>query len=183
MAGSTPATFRREPTARRRCSTRPVHITAPFTRRWSARSPAQARRRRATAETTVPAAQAATPRRRWVTIRSVFALVAASVFLAFVVGAAARGSLPLAVPIVYAAASVTAAIVYAADKSAARRNQWRTRERTLHLLALAGGWPGALVAQTVFRHKTRKMSFRLVFWMTVVLNCGALAWWMSTARS
>jgi uncharacterized membrane protein YsdA (DUF1294 family) len=113
----------------------------------------------------------------------VFACAAASAFLTFVVGAAARGSLPLAVPIVYAAASVTAAIVYAADKSAARRNQWRTPERTLHLLALVGGWPGALVAQAVFRHKTRKMSFRLVFWMTVVLNCGALAWWMSTARS
>src|SRR3954453_17645324 len=117
MAGSTPATFRREPTARRRCSTRPVPITAPFTRRWSARSPAQARRRRATAETTVPAAQAATPRRRWVTIRSVFALVAASVFLAFVVGAAARGSLPLAVPIVYAPASVAAAVRSAREQA------------------------------------------------------------------
>ena len=81
-------------------------------------------------------------------------------------------------PIVYGAASAAAVIVYAADKSAARRDDWRTPERTLHLLALVGGWPGALVAQTVFRHKTRKVSFRIMFWATVALNCAALAWWI-----
>jgi uncharacterized membrane protein YsdA (DUF1294 family) len=104
-------------------------------------------------------------------------MAAAALFLAGIGGAALLGWLPLAVPIVYGAASVTAAIVYAADKSAAQRNQWRTPERTLHLLALAGGWPGALIAQTVFRHKSRKASFRIVFWTTVALNCAALAWW------
>jgi uncharacterized membrane protein YsdA (DUF1294 family) len=109
----------------------------------------------------------------------VFAIVAATLFLAAVCGAAARGALPVAVPIVYGAASVAAAVLYAADKSAARRHEWRTPERTLHLIALAGGWPGALVAQTVFRHKSRKPAFRVVFWTTVALNCGALAWWVS----
>jgi uncharacterized membrane protein YsdA (DUF1294 family) len=113
----------------------------------------------------------------------VFACAAAGVFLAFVVGAAARGSLPLAVAVVYVASSAAAVIAYAMDKSAARRHDWRTPERMLHLLALIGGWPGALVAQRLFRHKSRKMSFRLVFWMTVALNCGALAWWVSTASS
>jgi uncharacterized membrane protein YsdA (DUF1294 family) len=103
---------------------------------------------------------------------------AAVLFLAGLCVAAARGSLPLAVPIVYSAVSVAAVIVYAADKSAARRDDWRTPERTLHLLALVGGWPGALVAQTAFRHKTRKMSFRLIFWITVAANCGALVWWV-----
>ncbi len=107
----------------------------------------------------------------------VFAISAAVLFLASLCIAVARGSLPLAVPIVYGAASAVAVIVYAADKSAARRDEWRTPERTLHLLALAGGWPGALVAQTLFRHKTRKLSFRLVFWITVAANCGALVWW------
>jgi len=50
----------------------------------------------------------------------------------------------------------------------------------LHFMAVIGGWPGALVAQEVFRHKSRKLSFRLVLWTTVALNCGALAWltWM-----
>ena len=36
---------------------------------------------------------------------------------------------------------------YALDKSAARQNACRTPERTLHFLALAGGWPGALLAR------------------------------------
>jgi len=107
---------------------------------------------------------------------SVFATAAAVLFLAGVCVAAARGSLPLAVPVVYVAASVAAAALYASDKSAAERHAWRTRERTLHLLALIGGWPGALVAQAVFRHKTRKLSFQLAFWTTVGLNCAALAW-------
>ena len=104
-------------------------------------------------------------------------VTSAVLFLASLCVAAARGSLPLAVPVVYGAASAATVIVYAADKSAARRDDWRTPERTLHLLALVGGWPGALIAQAVFRHKTRKLSFRLVFWITVAANCGALVWW------
>ena len=109
-----------------------------------------------------------------------FAVTCAVLFFAGLCVAATRGSLPLAVPIVYGAASAAAVIVYAADKSAARRDVWRTPERTLHLLALVGGWPGALVAQTVFRHKTRKVSFRIVFWITVAANCAALVWWATS---
>ena len=66
--------------------------------------------------------------------------------------------------------------MYAVDKSAARKGAWRTQESTLHLLSLAGGWPGALVAQQKLRHKSRKQSFRFVFWVTVLLNCGAFVW-------
>ncbi|WP_437675835.1 DUF1294 domain-containing protein [Sorangium sp. So ce131] len=72
----------------------------------------------------------------------------------------------------YAGASLVAFIVYAVDKSAAERGERRTPERTLHLLALAGGWPGALIAQQLFRHKSKKAAFRLVFWCTVLLNVG-----------
>ena len=46
----------------------------------------------------------------------------------------------------------------------------------MHLLALAGGWPGALAAQRLLRHKSSKRSFQLTFWATVVVNGGALAW-------
>jgi len=66
--------------------------------------------------------------------------------------------------------------VYAVDKSAAKKGIWRTQESTLHLLSLTGGWPGALVAQQKLRHKSKKESFRLVFWATVVLNLGAFVW-------
>ena len=70
----------------------------------------------------------------------------------------------------YACLSVITFVVYAVDKSAARRKGPRTPERTLHLLALAGGWPGALLAQRWLRHKSAKTSFRRVFWVTVVVN-------------
>ena len=76
----------------------------------------------------------------------------------------------------YLATSGVTFIAYWRDKSAARNDQWRIKEKTLHLLALAGGWPGALVARQVFRHKTRKPAFRLLFWLTVLVNWGALGW-------
>jgi len=85
----------------------------------------------------------------------------------------------LSILILYLAASVAALIAYGVDKSAARGGRWRTPESTLHLLALIGGWPGALIAQKVFRHKSRKRSFRVAFLFTVALNCAALLlfWW------
>lgn len=67
------------------------------------------------------------------------------------------------------------------DKSAAVRNAWRTQERTLHLFGLLGGWPGALAAQRMFRHKSSKASFQATYWITVVLNCAALGWLLSPA--
>jgi uncharacterized membrane protein YsdA (DUF1294 family) len=110
-----------------------------------------------------------------------FAIGTALLFLTIICGLAARGRLPMAVAVVYVAASVAAAIAYGMDKSAARSGAWRTPESTLHALAVIGGWPGALVAQRVFGHKTRKVSFRVAFWATVAANCGALAWvwWMT----
>jgi uncharacterized membrane protein YsdA (DUF1294 family)/cold shock CspA family protein len=77
---------------------------------------------------------------------------------------------------VYLALSVITFLVYAFDKSAAKDGAWRTPESTLHWLSIAGGWPGALIAQQLLRHKSKKQSFRTVFWFTVVINCGALAW-------
>jgi uncharacterized membrane protein YsdA (DUF1294 family)/cold shock CspA family protein len=92
-------------------------------------------------------------------------------FLAFVVGAVIAGRLPVVVLALYLVASLVAFFAYAFDKSAALRNQWRTQESTLHLFALLGGWPGALAAQRLLRHKSAKASFQTTFWATVVLNC------------
>ncbi|WP_220254358.1 DUF1294 domain-containing protein [Vreelandella rituensis] len=72
--------------------------------------------------------------------------------------------------------SAVSFVMYALDKSAARRGAWRIAEKTLHITDLIGGWPGALVAQRVFRHKTRKQPFQSIFWTAVVVNTGALAW-------
>lgn len=101
---------------------------------------------------------------------SYFALPA---FAVVYMAAAILWRVPGWVAIGYGAASLICFACYAEDKSAARTGRWRMRESTLLLLGLFGGWPGAIVAQQVLRHKSRKASFRAAFWATVVLNVAA----------
>jgi len=68
---------------------------------------------------------------------------------------------------------------YGLDKRQATTGGRRVPERTLHLLAFLGGWPGALLGQRHFRHKTEKVRFLIVFWVVVVLHlsiAGAVAY-------
>lgn len=106
-------------------------------------------------------------------------LIAAAAFLGFITTCHFTGKLPALIFGLYIAISIVAFIAYAIDKSAARNNRWRTKESTLHALALAGGWPGALFAQKIFRHKYKKQAFQQVFWFTVIVNCSALGWLLS----
>jgi uncharacterized membrane protein YsdA (DUF1294 family)/cold shock CspA family protein len=78
--------------------------------------------------------------------------------------------LPAALWGTYMAMSLATFIVYAGDKRAASKMQQRVPERTLHLLALGCGWPGALLAQQLLRHKSSKPAFLRRFWMTVAAN-------------
>lgn len=110
-------------------------------------------------------------------------LALAAIFLLFVAGSVFSDKLPFAVFGLYLGASLVAFLAYAFDKSAAKNDKWRTKESTLHMFGLIGGWPGALVAQKLLRHKSKKQSFQVVFWATVILNCGALVWLFSSAGS
>lgn len=65
--------------------------------------------------------------------------------------------------------SLIAFVAHGRDKRAARLGRRRTPERTLHLLELIGGWPGALLAMTIFHHKTRKASYFLVTALIVLV--------------
>jgi uncharacterized membrane protein YsdA (DUF1294 family) len=76
----------------------------------------------------------------------------------------------------YLVISLTCFVAYVVDKSAARNGDWRTPERTLLLLGLACGWPGALLAQQWLRHKNSKRSFQQMFWATVVANIVGFLW-------
>ncbi|HUZ74450.1 MAG TPA: DUF1294 domain-containing protein [Stellaceae bacterium] len=84
------------------------------------------------------------------------------------------GKFPVLLFWVFAGMSSLAFLLYGLDKWAAKREAQRTRESTLQFCALLGGWPGALLAQQVFRHKSSKRSFQIAFWSSVMLNCGAL---------
>jgi uncharacterized membrane protein YsdA (DUF1294 family) len=104
------------------------------------------------------------------------AFLVSSIFLGGVYASTLFTGLPRSLLYAYLALSVFTYLVYAKDKSAAMNDRWRTPEATLHLLALIGGWPGALVAQQTLRHKSVKNSFRIIFWLTAVFNCAALVW-------
>lgn len=103
-------------------------------------------------------------------------VIVAAFFLVIVGVSVLTAKMPPSVLAIYMVASLLTFIMYAVDKSAAQKGAWRTQESTLHLLSLVGGWPGALIAQQKLRHKSKKQSFRSVFWLTVLLNCGVFAW-------
>ena len=77
---------------------------------------------------------------------------------------------PLWVVGLYLVNSLICFALYATDKRRATFGGWRISERTSLFWGFIGGWPGAIVAQQILRHKTRKRSFREAFWITVVVN-------------
>ena len=109
-------------------------------------------------------------------MRPVLPLLAIPAFAALLVWRASIREFPPGTPWIYLALSVLAFVVYGVDKRAARRGEWRVSERNLWLVGLLGGWPGALIGQRVFRHKTRKASFQAWFWVTVVANSVVVLW-------
>lgn len=124
--------------------------------------PAQQRRR-----TEMPAS--------WTVARA----LAVPAFITLLITVSALWKVPVWLPGVYVGLSVITFMVYAFDKAAAKANRWRTPENTLHILALLGGWPGALLAQQLLRHKSAKVEFRQVFWATVVLNVAGFLVWLT----
>ena len=110
---------------------------------------------------------------------AIVVLVAFALLVAFV--AATRG-VPAWAALLYLAASLLCFAFYGVDKAAARAGRERISESTLLSLGVIGGWPGAIVAQQVFRHKTSKRSFRLRFWASVAANVAIFAWATIAAR-
>lgn len=96
--------------------------------------------------------------------------------------AAWRGWLPIMALVIYALMSVATFAYYLRDKRAAQENARRTPEAELHFLSLACGWPGALLAQGLLRHKSKKAPFQATFWLTVIANIGLMVWLISSNR-
>jgi uncharacterized membrane protein YsdA (DUF1294 family) len=76
------------------------------------------------------------------------------------------------------AINIFAFLVYGADKLKSGVNKARRiSERTLIIIALAGGSLGALAGMKIFRHKTRKLSFQAK--LAAVLGLQILViWWL-----
>ena len=95
-------------------------------------------------------------------------------FLIALAALAAVGWLEVSWLVLYYGASIFTYGSYSRDKTAAQNAGRRIPESTLHLMSLIGGWPGGLIAQVLFLHKTRKPSFLVGYWLTVIVNCIAL---------
>lgn len=71
----------------------------------------------------------------------------------------------LAIELYWAVVCLLSIATYAAfgwDKWKAKRESGRIPEKTLHVMAVVGGWPGAVWGQRMFRHKTVKQPFRWI---------------------
>jgi uncharacterized membrane protein YsdA (DUF1294 family)/cold shock CspA family protein len=106
--------------------------------------------------------------------RSVPRIPIALGFMALVVFCVATNRAPFFLLPAYVVMSIVSYMAYCWDKAAAEKSARRTPEANLHLMDLLCGWPGGLLAQNQFRHKTIKSSFQSVFWLTVFLNVIAM---------
>jgi uncharacterized membrane protein YsdA (DUF1294 family)/cold shock CspA family protein len=96
-------------------------------------------------------------------------------FTAVIGGLVYSGSVPLPFFLIYLIASLITFTRYYFDKKAAQSDTSRTPEISLHTWSLIGGWPGALIAQRILHHKSRKKSFQKKYWATVVINISVFA--------
>lgn len=76
---------------------------------------------------------------------------------------------------VYAVMSAATFGAFAFDKARAQRGDRRVPERSLHTLEMLGGWPGALLAMRLVRHKNRKASYWLLTVVIVLIHIAAWA--------
>ena len=71
----------------------------------------------------------------------------------------------------YGCMSAWTLLMFTLDKRAAQLNERRIPEKKLHQLELWGGWPGALLALHLVRHKRRKSEYTRVLYLISALHC------------
>ena len=79
--------------------------------------------------------------------------------------------LTAATPISYylVVVNIVAFILYGTDKAKAMHHQWRIKEAVLIGIAFVGGAFGAFAGMIVFHHKTRKMKFRILVPIAIII--------------
>lgn len=115
--------------------------------------------------------------RRWDRLLDTLYSLVAVAFLGGVGALVSTKKLAPAFLFLYIGISLLTFLLYWRDKVKANRDEWRIAEQTLHGFSLLGGWPGALMAQRLLHHKSRKRSFQVVFIATVILNLALVSWY------
>ena len=103
-------------------------------------------------------------------MKNIFLLLLCSVYCLFIFYAHQQGQIPDLIVYGLCACNVVSILFYGMDKLAAMKQWQRTPEKHFYILALVGGWPGSIMGQIVFNHKTSKVSFRRWFYAMSLLN-------------
>lgn len=83
---------------------------------------------------------------------------------------------PLLIALWLAVANILGLLLMGADKSRARRGQWRVPEKTFFLLALLGGSIGCWGGMYLFHHKTRHWYFVVGMPLILIVQILILFW-------
>jgi uncharacterized membrane protein YsdA (DUF1294 family) len=67
-------------------------------------------------------------------------------------------------------------VLFGLDKSKAVRGSSRISEFTLLLFSLIGGAPGGALGMKLFRHKTKKVGFKVIMGLILLVNLAAYSW-------
>lgn len=80
------------------------------------------------------------------------------------------------------AINIITAIVYGVDKANACKGRWRVPNNVLIALAFIGGSIGALIAMYLFRHKTKKIYFKIGIPLIIITQIVVLFFVMNAPR-
>ena len=80
----------------------------------------------------------------------------------------------------FLAINLTTLVLYLYDKIiSGSKKLTRVPELVLHILALLGGSPTALISQKIFHHKTSKKKFQIIYWLIVLAQVAISLWWIN----
>lgn len=107
-------------------------------------------------------------------MKNLFLLIIATVYVGLVVYFQSIQRLPAWSIYWLIGVNVLSFICYGIDKLAAIKQWQRTPEKHFYIFALFSGWPGSVIGQLIFNHKTTKVSFRRWFYSMVIFNISAV---------
>lgn len=70
----------------------------------------------------------------------------------------------------YIAINILTFVMFFIDKRAAKKNLWRKKESLLMGMILAGGVVGGFLGIFLLRHKSRKLKFKFVLVLSIILH-------------
>ena len=66
--------------------------------------------------------------------------------------------------------NIIAFVLFFMDKQKAKKDKWRIKESTLHIVGFMGGIIGSIAAMILFHHKTKKPKFVIITIIALLFN-------------